>query len=160
MQHSIKAGREETLAKKNCYSQTEDRSDSQSENRTIQGPDDSGQNPEVSAIGVPGGAAEKTQTVAANRRHRLPRDADNQAEDDNDREPCDGERTSAEYPICGDLYRCRRLRYLLPGQHERFISRMAAGMESIAYCSGLAWGHEISFMALVTASTTFPGSGI
>ena len=80
-EHGIKSGGQKTLAEKNRDSQTEDRADSQSEYRTIQRPDDRRQNSELRAIGVPGGSAQKTQAVAANRRHRLPADAENQPED-------------------------------------------------------------------------------
>ena len=77
-----------------------------------------------------------------------------------DREPGDGERAAPECAIGGDLERGRRLRYVRPGRLYHFISWVPAGLENIARRSSLAWGHEICWSALLTASTTFAGSGM
>ena len=95
-------------------------------------PDDRRQDPELSAIRVPASSARKPSTIGVHRRQRLARDAENHAEDEDDREPAAGQRAASG--------RCdpRRLRPSTAAaicrvrRHCQLIDWMPVGPEDIA----------------------------
>ena len=159
-QQFVESGGQKVLTEKNCNSQTENRTDSQSEYRTIQRPDDRRQNSELRVIRVPRRSRHKVQSVAPDRRHRLPSDAEDYPEDHQHGQPGDRKCGAAEKAIRGDLESRWRSGNLRLGWHHRRFSRLPAEAEDIARCSAFARGHEIWASALPTASTTLGGSGI